>query len=129
MRAWKLSERQLWALEALLLMGMAAASVWVARADEWHPAALVGLLIFVAFGGEWFTVEALTGVVSASLAVTVCPAQRAVAVAAIDFTWLALAMPMEVKLDVVAAVRLVTMPFPPHPPPLRPDLMSPVGPV
>jgi len=69
MRAWKLSERQLWALEALLLLGMAAASVWVARADEWHPAALVGLLIFVAFGGEWFTVEALTGVVSASLAV------------------------------------------------------------
>src|SRR5207245_11063045 len=69
MRAWKLSERQLWALEALLLMGMAAASVWVAHADEWHPAALVALLIFVAFGGEWFTVEALTGVVSASLAV------------------------------------------------------------
>src|SRR5437879_13757224 len=69
MRAWKLSERQLWALEALLLLGMAAASVWVARADEWHPAALVGLLIFVAFGGEWFTVEALSGIVSASLAV------------------------------------------------------------
>src|SRR5437764_13068410 len=50
-------------------MVLAAACLLVAHADELHPAALVALLIFVAFGGEWFTVEALTGVVSASLAV------------------------------------------------------------
>src|SRR5947209_20014558 len=69
MRAWKLTERPLWASEALFLTGMVAAGVWAARADEWHPAALVALLIVLAFGGEWFTVEALTGFVSASLAV------------------------------------------------------------
>jgi putative nucleotidyltransferase with HDIG domain len=71
MRAPKLTERQLWAAEALLLAGTVAAAVSVARPDEWHPLALVALLIVLALGGEWFTVQASAGIVSASLAVMV----------------------------------------------------------
>ncbi len=69
MRAPKITERQFWAGEALLLAAAVAAAVWLARPDEWHPLSLVALLIALALGGEWFTVEALTGIVSASLAV------------------------------------------------------------
>ena len=69
MRVAKFKEPQLWALEAVLLGGTVAAAVFVARADEWHPAGLLALVIALALGGEWFTVEGLTGVVSASLAV------------------------------------------------------------
>jgi putative nucleotidyltransferase with HDIG domain len=69
MRVPKLTERQLWAIMALLLAGTVAAAVWLARADEWHPLTLVGLLIVLALAGEWFTVESSAGVVSASLAV------------------------------------------------------------
>jgi putative nucleotidyltransferase with HDIG domain len=69
MRAAKFKEPQLWALEALLLAAMVAAAIFAARPDEWHPATLLALVIALALGGEWFTVEALTGVVSASLAV------------------------------------------------------------
>ena len=69
MRALRISERQLWAGEALLLAGAVAAAVWLARPDEWHPLSLVALLITLSLAGEWFTVEALSGIVSASLAV------------------------------------------------------------
>ena len=69
MRALRISERQLWACEALLLAGAVAAAVWLARPDEWHPLSLVALLITLSLAGEWFTVEALSGIVSASLAV------------------------------------------------------------
>jgi len=69
MRALRISERQLWAGEALLLAGAVAAAVWLAHPDEWHPLSLVALLITLSLAGEWFTVEALSGIVSASLAV------------------------------------------------------------
>ena len=69
MRAPKITERHLWAAEALLLASAAAAAVWLARPDEWHPLSLVALLIALALAGEWFTVESGAGVVSASLAV------------------------------------------------------------
>jgi putative nucleotidyltransferase with HDIG domain len=69
MRAAKFKEPQLWAAEAALLAATVAAAVIAARPDEWRPAALLALVIALALGGEWFTVEALTGVVSASLAV------------------------------------------------------------
>jgi putative nucleotidyltransferase with HDIG domain len=65
----KFKEPHLWALEAALLAGTVTAAVFVARPDEWRPLGLVALVIGLALGGEWFTVEALTGVVSASLAV------------------------------------------------------------
>jgi putative nucleotidyltransferase with HDIG domain len=69
MRLPKISERQLWVGEAVLLGAAVAAAIWLARPDEWHPLALVALLIVLALGGEWFTVESVAGVVSASLAV------------------------------------------------------------
>jgi len=69
MRAPKITERHLWAAEALLLASAVAAAVWLARPDEWHPLSLVALLIALALAGEWFTVESGAGVVSASLAV------------------------------------------------------------
>jgi putative nucleotidyltransferase with HDIG domain len=69
MRAAKFREPHLWAVEGILLAGMAAAAVFVTRPDEWRPVGLLALVIGLALGGEWFTVEALTGVVSASLAV------------------------------------------------------------
>src|ERR1700756_45035 len=50
-------------------MGMVAAGVWVARADEWQPAALAALLIVLSFGGEWLTIESIAGVVSPVTAV------------------------------------------------------------
>ena len=53
----------------MLIAGTVAAAVWLARPQEWHPAALLVLLLVLALGGEWFTVEAPGGIVSASLAV------------------------------------------------------------
>jgi hypothetical protein len=35
---------------------------------EWHPLALVVLLLALALGGEWFSVETALGILSASLA-------------------------------------------------------------
>jgi putative nucleotidyltransferase with HDIG domain len=69
MRAPRITVRQFWAAEAVLLVSAAAAAAWLGRPDEWHPLALVALLIGLALGGEWFTVEAPSGIVSASLAV------------------------------------------------------------
>jgi putative nucleotidyltransferase with HDIG domain len=69
MRTPKISERRVWAAETVLLACAVAAAIWVARPGEWHPLALVALLIVLALGGEWFTVESVAGVVSASLAV------------------------------------------------------------
>jgi putative nucleotidyltransferase with HDIG domain len=56
-----------WAAEILLLAGTVASSVALARDGEWHPLVLVALLLVIAVGGEWFTVETSHGVLSASL--------------------------------------------------------------
>jgi putative nucleotidyltransferase with HDIG domain len=64
-----LKRRALWAAEVLLLAGGLAAGAWLSQPGEWHPLTLVALLLGLAFAGEWFTVENLHGVVSASLAV------------------------------------------------------------
>lgn len=69
MRTDKLPIRLLWAGEALLMAGTVAAAIQLSHPDEWHPIGLVVLLLVMALGGEWFTVEALSGIVSASLAV------------------------------------------------------------
>jgi len=53
----------------MLLAGTATAAVILSHPGEWHPAALLALLIFVALGGEWFTVETSGGILSASLGV------------------------------------------------------------
>jgi putative nucleotidyltransferase with HDIG domain len=67
----KLGERGLWAAEAALLAATAAAAVAFSHSGEWHPASLLVVLLVLALGGEWFTVEANPGVISASLAVMV----------------------------------------------------------
>src|SRR5882762_7995455 len=69
MSASKVTLRLFWAAEVLLLAGAVAASVWLSHPGEWHPLALLGLLLVMAFGGEWFTVETSGGVLSASLGV------------------------------------------------------------
>jgi putative nucleotidyltransferase with HDIG domain len=69
MPAPKLTRRLFWAAEVLLLAGTVAAAGWLSRPGEWHPLALVALLLVLALGGEWFTVEARGGILSASLAV------------------------------------------------------------
>jgi putative nucleotidyltransferase with HDIG domain len=56
-----------WAAEVLLLVGTVAAGVWLASPGEWHPLALAALLLTIAFGGEWFSVETSAGQLSASL--------------------------------------------------------------
>jgi putative nucleotidyltransferase with HDIG domain len=48
---------------------MVAAAVVLGRPDEWHPISLVVLLLALAVGGEWFTVETSAGFLHASLAV------------------------------------------------------------
>ncbi|HTU77145.1 MAG TPA: HD domain-containing phosphohydrolase [Solirubrobacteraceae bacterium] len=53
----------------LLLALTVGASVWISRSEEWHPLSLVVLLGVLAIAGEWFTVEARGGTLSASLAV------------------------------------------------------------
>jgi putative nucleotidyltransferase with HDIG domain len=65
----KLTGRLFCAAEGLLLAGTLGAAIWLSHPDEWHPLALVILLLALALGGEWFTVENVAGVVSASLAV------------------------------------------------------------
>jgi putative nucleotidyltransferase with HDIG domain len=67
MPAPKLTRRLFWAGEVLLLVGTVAAAAWISQPGEWHPLALVALLIVIAVGGEWFTVETSHGVLSASL--------------------------------------------------------------
>jgi putative nucleotidyltransferase with HDIG domain len=69
MSASKLKIRLFWAAEGLLLAGAAAAAVLLSHPDEWHPLALVALLLVMALGGEFFTVETSGGILSASLGV------------------------------------------------------------
>jgi len=65
----QLKRRLFWASEIVLLAGTVSAAVLLSRAGEWHPLSLVALLFALALGGEWFTVQHLSGIVSASLAV------------------------------------------------------------
>jgi putative nucleotidyltransferase with HDIG domain len=66
----KFSARTTWvAAQLLLLAGTAAAAALLSHPDEWRPLSLVVLLFCLALAGEWFTVENIHGVVSASLAV------------------------------------------------------------
>jgi putative nucleotidyltransferase with HDIG domain len=69
MQSPTLMRRLFWAAEILLLAGTVVAAAWLSRPEEWHPLALVVLLLVLALGGEWFTVETSHGVLSASLGV------------------------------------------------------------
>jgi putative nucleotidyltransferase with HDIG domain len=69
MPAPKLTKRLFWAGEALLLAGTITTAALLSRPEEWHPLTLVVLLLVLALGGEWFTVEVSGGILSASLAV------------------------------------------------------------
>jgi putative nucleotidyltransferase with HDIG domain len=71
MSAPKLTTRLFWAAELLLLTGTIGAAVWLSHSEEWHPFALVVLLLVLALGGEWFTVKTSRGILSASLGVMV----------------------------------------------------------
>ena len=62
-----LARRIYWAAEILLLAGTVGAAAWLSRAEEWHPFPLVALSFVLALGGQWFTVETRSGVLSASL--------------------------------------------------------------
>jgi putative nucleotidyltransferase with HDIG domain len=70
MPASKLTTRLFWSAEVLLLAGTVVAGMWLEQPGEWHPLALVSLLLVIAFGGELFTVETSGGILSASLGVT-----------------------------------------------------------
>jgi putative nucleotidyltransferase with HDIG domain len=67
MPAPKLTRRLFCGAEILLLAGTAVAAALLSHPSEWHPLALVVLLLVIALGGEWFTVETSHGVLSASL--------------------------------------------------------------
>jgi putative nucleotidyltransferase with HDIG domain len=65
----KLTTRLFWVAEVVLLAGTVLAAVLFSRPEEWHPFTLVALLLVLALGGEWFTVETSGGILSASLGV------------------------------------------------------------
>jgi putative nucleotidyltransferase with HDIG domain len=65
----KLTTRLFWASEVLLLAATVVGAIAVSRPEEWHPFTLVALLLVLALGGEWFTVETSGGILSASLGV------------------------------------------------------------
>jgi HD domain len=67
----KLTRRLFWVAEFLLLAGTIGAAAWLSRPAEWHPLALVALLLVLALFGEWFSVETSAGRLSASLGVMV----------------------------------------------------------
>jgi hypothetical protein len=43
------------------------AAAWLSDPQEWHPLVLFVLLVVIALGGEFFTVETSSGILSASL--------------------------------------------------------------
>jgi putative nucleotidyltransferase with HDIG domain len=69
MLARKLTTRLFWAAEILLLTGTVVTAALLSSPQEWHPVTLVALLLGLALGGEWFTVETSGGILSASLGV------------------------------------------------------------
>ncbi|TMK99679.1 MAG: HD domain-containing protein [Actinobacteria bacterium] len=69
MPARKLIKHLFWSAEVVLLAGTVVLGALLSHADEWHPMSLLALLIGLAAGGEWFTVETSAGVLSSSLGV------------------------------------------------------------
>jgi len=67
MSAPKLTRCLFWAAEVLLLVGTVATAVWLSRPGEWHPLALVVLLLVLSLAGELFTVETRHGMLSPAL--------------------------------------------------------------
>ncbi len=67
MPASKLTRRTFWAAEVLLLAGTIAWAIELSGAAEWHPLALVGLLLALALTGQWLSVRTRSGQLSASL--------------------------------------------------------------
>lgn len=63
----KLTTRLFWTAELLLLLCTIAAATRLSGVEEWSPPLLVGLLLVLAFSGEWFSVEMSDGQLSASL--------------------------------------------------------------
>ncbi len=61
-----LTKRLYWAAQLILLTCTVGASVWLARADEWHPLVLVLLLLALTLLGEWLTIETHSGVIKPS---------------------------------------------------------------
>lgn len=62
----QLMKRFFWVFEVLLLAGTATAAASLSRADEWHPAALLGVLAVLVALGEWLSVEVRGGELSGS---------------------------------------------------------------
>jgi putative nucleotidyltransferase with HDIG domain len=71
MPAHQLTRRLYWAAEVLLLAATIGAAAWLSRADEWHPLALVVLLLALALAGKWFSVEISGGELTALFVATV----------------------------------------------------------
>lgn len=71
MTSRSLTNRLFVAAELTLLGATVVAAAWLHQAQEWHPAALVVLLILLAFFSEWFSVELGDGTLSASTVVIV----------------------------------------------------------
>jgi putative nucleotidyltransferase with HDIG domain len=63
------TRRCFWLAEILLLAGTTAAAAYLSSPAEWRPLSLVALLLAIALGGEWFTIETRGGILSASLGV------------------------------------------------------------
>jgi len=67
MRSEEPIRRLYWAGEMLLLAGTLAAAVLLTNGGEWHPLALVAMLLVLALAGQWLSVEISGGQLSASL--------------------------------------------------------------
>ncbi len=67
MPASKLTRRTFWVAEAILLAGSVGWAVRFSTASEWHPLALVALLLLLTLAGPWFSVNTRSGELSASL--------------------------------------------------------------
>jgi putative nucleotidyltransferase with HDIG domain len=63
----KIITRLFWAAEILLLAGAVGGAAMLSNAAEWQPPLLVGLLLVLTLGAQWFTVTTRSGVLSASL--------------------------------------------------------------
>jgi putative nucleotidyltransferase with HDIG domain len=66
-----LTRRLFWVAESLLFLGAIGAAVWLSRPQEWHPAALVGLLFALTIVAERLEFEIRGQHLSASLVVLV----------------------------------------------------------
>jgi HD-GYP domain-containing protein (c-di-GMP phosphodiesterase class II) len=61
------TRRLFWAAELVLLAGTVATSALLTNAGEWQPLSLVALLLALAVGGHWLSVEISGGQLSPSL--------------------------------------------------------------